>query len=264
MIRLVTTVGILALFLAGPAAAQLSVIQQWSIDTFPGGLAYDSERDHLWIVNDSNNEIREYTRNGVFVGQFPGSQVGLNLPIGMDFHAASGNLWICDEFNPEKVVEVTRAGVLVSEFSVDTDVQDASGLAYDPASDAIYIADDNASEVVVFTNTGTFITRWSASPSGDADCIALLTTSGTLLVGDDNGAMVYEFTITGALIQSWDMQVLLGIQGVEGLSYDAQTGHVFLGDSTTGTQTVYEIAGFTMGPVSVEQTSWANVKALYR
>jgi uncharacterized protein YjiK len=264
MSRLVTALGLIVFFMAGPASAQLMVVQSWAIDTFPGGVAYDSDRDHIWIVNDSSNEVREYTRTGTFVSSFPGAGVGLVLPIGMDFHPGTQNLWICDETTVEKVVEVTRDGTLVSQFSVDLDVQDASGLAYDTTTDRIYIADDNASEVVIFTSSGSYVARWSAVPSGDADSICLLTTEGTLLVGDDNGAMVHKFSIAGGLIASYDMNALLGIQGVEGLSFDAATGNVFLGDSTTGATIIYEISGFVEGGVSVEPATWGAIKADYR
>ena len=76
--------------------------------------------------------------------------------------------------------------------------------------------------------------------------------------------MVHEFTLTGTLLNSYDMVALLGIHGVEGLAFDAATGHVFLGDSTTGAQIVYEIAGFVTGGVGVESASWSGIKAMYR
>jgi uncharacterized protein YjiK len=252
----------LSLVWTASAVAQLSIVQQWPVTEFPGGVCYDSDRDHLWTVDDSGNTVREYTRIGAFVSSFPGSQVGLSLPIGMDFDAPSGNLWICDESAPEKVVETTRNGVLVSEFSVGNDMQDASGLAINTNNDHLYIADDNASEVVEWTKAGALVGRWSTSPNGDADSICYIAASNTLLVGDDNGADVYEFTVDGVLLNSWDMIAELGIAGVEGLSSDPATGNVFLGDSSSP-RTIYEISGF-VAATAVEDATWGSVKSLFR
>ncbi len=255
----------LALSLAwtGSAAADLSIVQQWPVSEFPGGICYDSDRDHIWLVNDSGNDVQEYTRTGALVFQFPGTQVGLSLPIGMDFDAGTGNLWICDETTLEKVVECTREGVLVSEFSVDADMQDASGLAINTDNDHLYIADDNANEVVEWTKTGALIGRWSTAPNGDSDAITYLQASNTLLVGDDNGAMVFEFTVDGVLLNTWDVNALLGIRGVEGLAYDPATGNVFLGDSTAGAQIIYEISGF-VAATPVEEMTWGGIKSIFR
>lgn len=246
------------------AAAQLSIVQQWPVDQFPGGICYDSDRDHIWLVNDSDNDVIEYTRTGIFVSQFPGSQVGLSLPIGMDFDAGTENLWICDETSLEKVVECTREGVLVSEFSVDAEMDDASALAINTNNDHLYIADDNVNEVVEWTKAGVLVGRWSTAPNGDSDSITYLQVSNTLLVGDDNGATVYEFTVDGVLLNTWDMNALLGIQGVEGLAYDPGTGNVFLGDSTAGAaRIIYEISGFVTA-TAVEETTWGGVKSIFR
>ncbi len=244
-----------------PALADLAIVQQWPVDTFPGGIAYDSDRDHIWLVNNSTGEVREYTRDGSLLGMFPAAQVGLTWPIGADFHAGTMNLWIADEYNPEKVVECTREGVFVSEFSVDAAMLDASGLAIDTDTDNIFVADDNASEVVEWTQAGVEVGRWSSLPVVDTDSICFLSTEGTLLVGDDTAGVIYKFDTDGVMLEMYNVAVLLGITGVEGLAYDAGTHTVFLGDSDSGY--VYEISGFTT-VTAVQQTTWGAVKALYR
>lgn len=264
MSRLLAVTAVLVLLSNGIAAAQLSIVQQWPIDVFPGGVCYDPDLDHLWIVTDSTNEVREYTRDGTFVGMWDGSLAGLEWPIGIDYAPSTQHLWICDEFNPEQVVECTKTGTPVSSFSVDADMQDAVGLAYNPDNDHLYVADDNANEVVEWTTSGTFVARWSTAPDGDSDAICCLGSANTLLLGDDNGATVYEFTLDGTLLNTYDMSALLGIQGVEGLSYDPLTGNVFLGDSTSGAgRIIYEISGFGP-PVAVEATTWGGIKSQFK
>ena len=244
-----------------PALADLAIVQSWPVDTFPGGICYDSDRDHIWLVNNSTGEVREYTRDGTLLETFPGDQVGLTWPIGMDFHAGTMNLWIADEYNPEKVVECTRDGVFVSEFSVDAAMEDASGLAIDTDTGNLFVADDNANEVVEWTQAGVEVGRWSSLPCNDTDSICFLSTEGTLLVGDDTAGVVYKFDTDGVQLGMYNTAVLLGITGVEGLAYDANTHTVFLADSDS--DYVYEISGFTT-VVAVQTTGWGAIKAMFR
>jgi uncharacterized protein YjiK len=263
MLRLLLLVGVLVVLtaLTGSALGDLAIVQQWPVDTFPGGICYDSDRDHIWLVNNSTAQVREYTRTGAYIGMFPAGQVGLNWPIGMDFCTATNNLWIGDEFSPEQVVECTRAGAQVSSFSVLGSMQDVSGLAYNPNDDHIFLADDNASEVVEWTSTGGYVGRWSSLPCVDSDSICYLSTENTLLVGDDTAGMVCKFSVVGVLIETYDMALLLGITGVESLAFDAAAGTVFLGDSDTNI--VYEISGFA-GQTLVDDATWGSIKAMFR
>lgn len=253
---------VLLALMVTPALAALNIVQSWPPGTFPGGIAYDAERDHVWLVNDSSSELREYTRDGTLIQTIPGSDFGLSWLIGIDWDSSTGNLWICDENQPEGVAEVTRDGAFVSGFSVDADVQDAVGLALNTTDGNLYISDDNASEVVVFTTGGTFLNRWSTLPCVDADAICYVPYTNTLFVGDDNAAMIYEFTPDGTLLNTFDLAALLGITGVDGLTIDTNAATLFIGDSTSP-YVVYEVSGF-WGPVSVEETSWAHIKANYR
>ncbi len=256
---------VLSLSWTASAVAQLSIVQSWQYTGgLPGGICYDSDRDHIWVVNHTGNSVQEYTRTGTFVSEFSGALVGLSLPIGMEFDATTGNLWICDGDDPEKVVETTRDGVLVSEFSVDLEMTDAAAIAIATSNDHVYVTDDDVNEVVEWTKAGALVGRWSAAPNGDADAICYLAASNTLLVGDDtqNAPYIYEFALDGTLLNSWDIEALLGIGGTEGFSYDAATGHVFLGDSSVP-DTIFEISGFEMA-TAVEQATWSGVKATFR
>jgi uncharacterized protein YjiK len=245
----------------GLALADLAIVQSWPHSTFPGGIAYDGERNHVWVVDETDGDITEYTRDGVFVSSFLASPLGLMQPIGAGWASDSGNLWICDEYTPEQVVESTRAGAWVSGFSVDAYVQDASGLAIDVSTGLIYVADDNAHEVVIFDTAGNFIGRWSSLPCSDTDSITYVACTNTLMVGDDTADTVFEFTLTGTLIQSWNLSTLLGIDGVEGLAADEGAATLFVSSGVT--DTIYEISGI-WGPSPVNDSSWGSIKAMYR
>ena len=245
----------------GLALADLAIVQSWPHSSFPGGIAYDAERGHVWVVDETDGDVTEYTRDGVYVSSFLASAVGLFQPIGASWAMDTGNLWICDEYTPEQVVETTREGVWVSGFSVDPYVQDASGLAYDPNTGLLYVADDNAHEVIIFDTQGNYISRWSSLPCSDTDSICYVGCTNTLMVGDDTADTVYEFTLTGTLIQSWNMRTLLGIDGVEGLAADEDAATLFLSSGVT--DMVYEISG-VWGPSPVTDGTWGSIKAMYR
>lgn len=265
MTRVLLTTAVLLLLLsaAGPAVADLAVVQSWPVDTFPGGICYDADLDHIFLVNNSTGEVWEFTRTGGYVNMWPAAQVGLVWPIGMDIHPETHHLWVCDESTPEQVVECTRDGVAVSSFSVDALMEDCSALAYNPNDGLLYIADDNVSEVVIWTTGGDYLDRWSCLPNGDADALCYVPCTNTLYVGDDNGAMIYEFTLDGTFIQSWDLNALLGLQGCESLTVDPVAMTVFIGDSTTSSRLIYEVSGF-FEPSPVEASTWGSLKALYQ
>jgi uncharacterized protein YjiK len=250
-------------FAASSAMAQLSIVQQWTVSEFPGGIAYAPDDDTIWIVDDSGNTFREYTRTGTFLSSFPGTQVGTSLPVGLEYEEGSGHLWCADETTAEQVVECTKDGVFVSSFSVDADMQDAVAIAYANSTGLLYVGDDNASEVVSWTTGGTLMGRWTTTPYvTDTDAICYLDASNTLLVGDDNGAVIHEFTLDGTQLTSYDMSAQLGITGVEGLSYDPATGNVFLGDSSSP-RVLYEISGFVQA-TPVEPATWGSIKSQFR
>jgi uncharacterized protein YjiK len=264
MARATMVVGLIVMLLGvvGPAKADPTIVQSWAPGTFPGGIAYDADRDHIWLVNNSTGELREYTRDGTLIQTFDGSQFGLTWLIGIDWCPTTMNLWICDEYNPEQVAEVTREGVFVSGFSVDAYMMDAVGLTYCTTDGNLYISDDDAHEVVVFATDGTYLGRWSTLPCSDADAICHVEATNTLWVGDDNAAKIYEFALDGTLIATYDLVALLGITGVDGLTVDQVAQTLFIGDSTSPYM-VYEVAGM-WGPVAVQETSWGRVKALFR
>ena len=58
LLLLVVVVALVAVWTV-PALADLAIVQSWPVDTFPGGICYDSDRNHIWLVNDSTNEVRK-------------------------------------------------------------------------------------------------------------------------------------------------------------------------------------------------------------
>jgi len=262
MIRSLWVIALIGVVGLGTASADLSIIQQWPVGTFPGGVAYDSERDHIWIVNEGSQEVWEYTREGGLVQTFSVAGLGILQPIGIDFDPVTGNLWIGEEGQPEGAFEITREGVLMSYFSADAYVDDVSGLAYNAALDQVYLADDNGAQVVVFSGDGAYLSSWSSAPVSDADAITYSDNTNTLLVGDDTASLIVEFTLDGTALQSWNVESLLGIGSVEGLSDDPGAGTVFIADSGT-VDTVWEVAGF-FPPTPVNESTWGEVKAQFK
>lgn len=84
----------------------LSIVRSWPVDppgtTFAGGGEYDSARDVVWIVDETNDLITTYSCTGVFLNQWPapippGSTIAASQPIGAGVDPATGNAWIGDE-----------------------------------------------------------------------------------------------------------------------------------------------------------------------
>jgi sugar lactone lactonase YvrE len=246
-----------------PALAQLTIVQTWTVDTVPEGICYDSDRDHIWLVNGAGNEVREYDRSGYHVDWYSGEVWDLTEPCGLCFHEGTGNLWIADSSDPEKIVECSTDGVVVSWFSVDLAMDNIAGLAVNSAAGLLYAADDSASEVVTFTLGGVEVGRWSSLPAIDIDSICYLPTEDRLLVGDDDAGLVYKFRSDGGFDEVVDIPASLGFTSVEALTFDPDALTVFFACSDCNT--IVEVSGFTSETsISEAPTTWSAIKAMCR
>jgi hypothetical protein len=156
----------------------------------PEGLAYDAPRKLLAIACGADSEIHVMSAgvDGVFgngddqVNFFDTKALGASDPETVEVNPESGTLFTIGS-TPEKIVEVTTAGALVSEIDVSyLPLLHASGLIYaprstDPAKKSFYIADrkiDNGESPS--ENDGTIYEVAPASgggaPSGDVQIAA--------------------------------------------------------------------------------------------
>jgi DNA-binding beta-propeller fold protein YncE len=203
----------------------------------PEGVAVDSKGD-VWVVDGANYRVAEYSAEGTFMRTFgwgvqngeqkqknelqtctancraglPGSgpgQIGeegqYKQAVGIAV-APNGNLWVADpgnarvsEFNPE-----------TSQVKFETEIGpngpdhfglvDPLGVAVDPKTENVWVADFTASQVDEFSSNGTAITHASAS---EPDGVAVDASGENVWTSEVNLQRVSDFkTSEGKLVKT--------------------------------------------------------------
>jgi hypothetical protein len=136
-----------------------------ALEVGPTGLAYDANRDTLYVASADDNAIyampdaTQVAQNGLKGFRIYSDNLHLHGALALTL-APNGNL-ICssnDVINavagqPSELVEFTRGGVFVAERSVDPNLGGSFGLAFGTVSGKITFAavDDNTSSLEVWT-----------------------------------------------------------------------------------------------------------------
>jgi len=241
------------LLAVAPCFAQTSVLSWPTGTVFGGGIAYDPIADEIWVIDQTSDNIRQYTSAGAQLNVFP-VPTG-TLPIGGFVHPTTGNVWVCDE--GEIFYEMDRNGVLVSgPFGTTPAITDVSAMTFDPASQTVFISNDSANLIHEFDLMGNAIggpIDVSAAGSVDADGITYNPITRTFYLGEDTGDQIIEVDRAGALIASWP---LTGIASPEGLAIDTRSGILWVTDPVT--DTVEAITGIVPAPTGSVVTGGAG------
>jgi hypothetical protein len=252
------TTTLLVLAAATASLSAQTIVQSWTLpyaNAFVGGVGLDHITDTVWVVDETNLLITQFTRTGTQLNQFPPPSVpGITgpLPIGVKVHPVTGNLWVVDE--AEVVYEMTPAGSLVRSWSARPTIVDASGIALDVANDRIWIANDSARLLGEFDAAGTSLSTISlvGAGSSDPDGLAYNPVTDHFYLGEDTGDRVLEVDRTGALVASYPLGTLP--ISPEGLDVDTRTGTLFIGGGFAQ-RMVFEVAGIA-APVAATATAY--------
>lgn len=232
-----------------------TIVQSWALpyaNAFVGGVALDHISDSVWVVDETNDLITQFTRTGTQIAQFappvvPG--IATPQPIGVKVHPLTGNLWIVDE--AEVVYEMTRTGAVVSSFSARPAIVDASAIAIDVVNSRIWVSNDSARLLAEFDFTGTNLSTVALAGAGsvDPDGLAYNPVNDHFYLGEDTGDQILEVDRTGVLVQAFSLGALP--ISPEGVDIDTRSGTLFIGGGLAQ-RSVFEVAGIiTAGPGTV-------------
>jgi len=184
----------------------------------PGGLAYDSKNDTLYVAATGNNEIftikhasKTHSDNGTGALVYQ-DQAHLRGPIGLAL-APNGDLLTtnddavnADASQPSELIEFTPGGKFVGEFSIDPTEGGAFGIAVTDVGGVLRLAavDDNTNSLDVWTfntNSRSSFASHSSSASGSAASDANFVTtigmsSGALAASGQSAAIDQLFSVT--------------------------------------------------------------------
>lgn len=171
----------------------------------------------LYVVDFRNDRVEWFTASGAYLGQFavanPSSCTdppANSAPVGLAFTPDGDDAWVTEE-GCNEVVEFSLTGSSPTptgtEFGNDSSTAGSAtgefdsprGIAIDPTSGDIYVADVYNHRVEEFSPTGTYLSEIDSASYGAISVIAVaVSASGELYIADyDNGDIV-GFDSSGA------------------------------------------------------------------
>ena len=214
----------------------------------PSGIAYLSGSDRLFISDGevdemdifANANLFQTTRAGVL--QTTGNTVPWSEePVGVGYNPLNNHLFLSDD-DPNDVFELTAgsdgrfgtADDARTTFNVEDEVTDPEGIDYDPATNSLWYAGGEASDLHrqqagsdgQFGTNDDVWTHWDSGIFGlqDPEGLGFDSVRGTILVLDDASQTIYELDRNAALLNTID---------ISATDSDAAAG-LAVGPSTTG------------------------------
>lgn len=168
--------------------------------------------------------------------------LGIAFVGGVGYDSTSDHVWVADSTS-DLISEYNRTGTLIQQIiPVSTNV---IGVAVDPASNSLWIADENEMvyeyDRITGLPTGVF---WTVTPTiVDLSSAAFDSDTGTLWFGQDSGTpTAAEFDTAGTLLRSIDLTGT-GAIDPDGLAFNTVTDTLFLGEDTGDRVLEVDLAG---------------------
>jgi|GEM_PF-2556703 prepilin-type N-terminal cleavage/methylation domain-containing protein len=192
------------------------------LTTFPSGGGGSGGSGNLWIVDDENGRIEEFSQSGAYIASFGSTGETYNQmqepsDLAID---SSGNVWVADADN-NRLVEWSATGTPLQQLPCSAAPCAASsspGYYSSPGelvingSGNILLLDEGNERVVKLSSTGTYISQF---PCASGACPAsstpgyfngpndlALDASGNIWVSDGGNNRVEEFTSAGTYVAS--------------------------------------------------------------
>ncbi|MGB0100783.1 MAG: hypothetical protein WBP61_10935 [Nocardioides sp.] len=210
---------------------------------YPRGIGIDPASRRVWVANQRGHHIKRYTYDGAFVDQLGDAET--------DSEAAGYFRWPLDiEFYGGKAVVSDRNSTKVKILDAVTGAETSSfsrsgnhGMAIDPASGNIYVAD--GTKIYQYNPTGTSLIRsWGSVGSGDGQfrhIWDMVVSNDVLYVTDDTASRIQAFSLTGTFLGKWGGYGVGAYQfkNPSGIAADAD-GLLYVADAGNDRITVFD------------------------
>lgn len=169
-------------------------------------------------------------------------------PQGIAYDPATGNLWVVEETTVGTVgtvFEITQAGAFVSSFVLTGGANNFNGIAVDPLTSNLLVADDG--QVFEYMKNGTFVGQVLNLPGIDAFGIAVHPVTNNIWIADDEQNEIAEYSRmpagVGTELSSFSTLALApGFAEPEGLAFFGPNNDLLVVDNFGGTRTLYLVS----------------------
>ncbi len=176
---------------------------------WPGGVAFNTNNNDIYVSDNLNNAVYEFTSAGATVASWTGyGSQPFNAPEGICADSA-GNIYVADTGNNE-VDEFASTGTIMHQWNSGGGVNFFQPSAVACSGTTVYVADAGNERVLEFASGGTtLITSWKAVNYADLFGIAV-DGSGNVYAADygdgtfQNGnGLMEEYDANGHVLAVW-------------------------------------------------------------
>ncbi len=196
----------------------------------PSGLAYDSTRHSLWVVDDSDASVSEMTTEGTVIRtlDYEGDD-----PEGIAIHPDGQSLFVVEEHAGD-IVQIDTTGAVLHQFHL-TEYESGTnrgfeGITYYPPEDRLYLVREaDPVIVVVMDMNGAIRNRIPVDFAPDLSGITYDPSTDEFLMLSDEAEKVYHMTPSGDLLFDWSID----IDKAEGITIHGDTLYIVSDSEST-------------------------------
>ena len=236
---------------------------EWRLTGSPWGIAVDCG-GNVYVAEFFKNRIETFSSTGTYITQWGSSGTGNSQFAWPKYLAVDGsnNVYVADNMN-SRIQKFSASGTYITQWGThgepgnsnwgatgNSQFNGPTGIAVDSAGAAVYVVDSNNNRIQKFDLSGTYITQWGSTGTGNGQFqffggsqgpeggIAV-DGAGSVYVVDNMNHRIQKFSSTGTFITQWGSNGSGNGQFLypSGIAVDS-AGAVYVVDSSTnGNQT---------------------------
>lgn len=204
------------------AAGELSNPLGVAVDNSEGPSAGD-----VYVADNGNGRVLKFSSTGNFISEIS----GLTGPQYVTVDPTNGDLYVSESDN--SVAKFDSAGNLITSFGVAGRIHNSggeqyefgpTGLAVEPTTGDLVVANAGNGSMDKFESTGTFIDQFATGTLSSPESIAI-DGAGNVYVSDPNLNEVIKYSPSNNYAQS----EVLDARNPQGVATDSSTGSVYVG-----------------------------------